>query len=105
MEISSEDMACAVVPLAAAVDIRNIGELAGRIKACIAGAAAVDVDAQAFVSGDVTLAQVLVAAGKTAEERGISFRVVNAGPDLAALLDRCGIDAARLGFIHRQQEG
>lgn len=94
-----------VVSLAAAVDIRNIGELADRIKACIAGATAVDVDAQDLVSGDVTLIQVLAAAGKTAAERGISFRIVNAGPNLAALLDRCGIDAARQDFIHRQQEG
>lgn len=105
MEASSEEAACVAVPLAAAVDIRNIGELADRIKACIAGATALDVDAQALVSGDVTLVQVLAAAGKTAAERGIPFRVVNAGPDLAALLDRCGVDAARLGFIHRQQEG
>jgi len=105
MEISSEGMARVVVSLAAAVDIRNIGELADRIKACIAGATAVDVDAQAFESGDVTLIQVLAAAGKAAAERGISFKIVNAGPGLAALFDRCGVDAARQGFIHCQQEG
>ncbi len=94
-----------VVSLAAAVDIRNIGELADRLKGCLAGTMDVDVDAQALVSGDVTLVQVLAAAGRTAAERGVSFRVVNAGPGLAALFDRCGIDAARLSFIHRQQEG
>ncbi len=105
METSLEEMACAVVPLDAAVDIRNIGELADRIKACIAGAMAVVVDAEAFVSGDVTLVQVLAAAGRTAAERGISFKVVNAGPGLTALLDRCGIDAVGRGFIYRQQEG
>lgn len=105
MMASSEEVAPMVVSLAAAVDLRNIGELADRIKASIARASAVDVDAQAFVSGDVTLVQVLAAAGKTAAERGVSFRIVNVGPGLTALLDRCGIDAARLGFIHRQQEG
>lgn len=105
MTTQPEDAVRTTFSLDAVVDIRNIGELADRMKACIAGTAAVDLDAGAFESGDVTLVQVLVSAGKTAAERGGNFRIVNAGPALVALLDRCGIDTAQVGLAHRQQEG
>lgn len=105
MTSSEENSSRLEVALPPSVDIRSIGDFADKMKTHLAAATVVAINAEDFASGDVTLIQVLVSAGKAAVEQGGSFRIVNAGPALVALFDRCGIDATPLGLAHRQQEG
>lgn len=100
MASTLSEEASGVVPLSETQDIRSCVELARRLAAELKPGGSVVVEAGAFRSGDVTLAQSLVAARKSAELLGARLEIAHAPPALAALLERCGLDGeAAVSFI------
>lgn len=76
-----------------AVTIRNAREVAERISGLLVPGRDLAIRAADLETGDVTLVQILVAARKTAAERGCRLRVDDPSPALTALMRRCGVDA------------
>lgn len=79
------------IHLPPANDIRTCGQLKNRLAECLSTKCPLILDADAFQSGDITFAQTLISAAKTAERWGVRMEIANAPPALAALFERCGL--------------
>lgn len=75
------------------VTIKTVRQVADRIGASLLAGRDLTIHAADLESGDVTLAQLLIAAQKSAAARGCRFRVEDPSPALAALMHRCGLSA------------
>ncbi|SBW12214.1 hypothetical protein KL86APRO_20500 [uncultured Alphaproteobacteria bacterium] len=75
------------------VTIKNVRQVSDRISEILLAGRDLSIRAADLESGDVTLVQILIAARKSAAERGCRVCVEDPSPALTALLRRCGLAA------------